>query len=554
MKSLSIRSGVMTVCCFTVFGAVCTGAGEKASPVRFTVEPGHAWTPPFGLERVGRPMDAVVEVPGGDNPKGEYEVAGYRDGKEIGRQPVKFRGRFGRVALADWPKEAVLFLKQDGQARWVEMVRTNVVLASFEADAVARPDKPVHPVDYGAILVPDGWLLLAGGQKAEVEVAALSRSGDIPGAVINAWYESAPNQKVKARFALNENRKARAKTSLRGCSRELKQDTLHVAIANGTGKEIWRKDIRVMIVPEPPQVPRFGAVETKLRYDSAIPVNGKQPISFAEGWEPKLQDLVVFFPNGARFVCWRGSSYCPFWASRSNTGLCYEWAEILSGHTIPNVHDCVEPLQDKELRYGRVQIVESTPARVHVRWSYQSCDLDYKVGGSSAVEDYFFYPDGFGTRVLTLTANPGSKVETQEFIIFTPQSGYPLDYLTGTEFDLLWPEGKAVFRFPCRPGSDGQDDQWAKLKGQMPVSCIGCGSGRMIHWRPFNIARWVAGMICRDFLLSATAGLRPPRCTGAATGLSVAAILRAGRSATASMRRPDTTPPFIVARPNHSGP
>ncbi len=57
------------------------------------------------------------------------------------------------------------------------MVRTNVVLASFEADVVARPDKPVHPVDYGAILVPDGWLLLAGAALAgNFAVAVVHRS------------------------------------------------------------------------------------------------------------------------------------------------------------------------------------------------------------------------------------------------------------------------------------------------------------------------------------------------------------------------------------------
>ena len=36
---------------------------------------------------------------------------------------------------------------------------------------------------------------------------------------------------------------------------------------------------------------------------------------------------------------------------------------------------------DKELRYGRVEIMESTAARVHVRWTYQSTDLHYKVWG-----------------------------------------------------------------------------------------------------------------------------------------------------------------------------
>lgn len=29
-----------------------------------TVEPGHPRTPPFGLDRVGRPLEAVVEIPG----------------------------------------------------------------------------------------------------------------------------------------------------------------------------------------------------------------------------------------------------------------------------------------------------------------------------------------------------------------------------------------------------------------------------------------------------------------------------------------------------------
>ena len=170
---------------------------------------------------------------------------------------------------------------------------------------------------------------------------------------------------------------------------------------------------------------------------------------------------MVTFPNGARFIFWRGSSYCPFWAGRSNTGLCYEWAEILTGDHMVGRRDCVEPLQDKELRYGRVTIVESTPARAHVRWDYQSCDMDYRVWGEHATEDFYFYPDGFGTRVMTLTARPGIEVETNEFIIFTPQSGYPLDCLPDNLIDVLWADGKAEFRFPCF--ADEQQDAWARL-------------------------------------------------------------------------------------------
>jgi hypothetical protein len=64
--------------------------------------------------------------------------------------------------------------------------------------------------------------------------------------------------------------------------------------------------------------------------------------------------------------------------------------------------------------------------------------------------------------VLTLTADPGSNVETNEFIIFTPQSGYPFDLLPENLLDLLWPEGKAEIRFPFLP--DVQREAWAKLR------------------------------------------------------------------------------------------
>ena len=97
---------------------------------------------------------------------------------------------------------------------------------------------------------------------------------------------------------------------------------------------------------------------------------------------------------------------------------------------------------DKELRYGRVEIVESTAARVHVRWSYQSCDFNYKVWGDSAVEDFYFYSDGFGTRVLTLQSTPGANYELSEFIILTPQDAYPLDVLPTNLVEILFLDGK----------------------------------------------------------------------------------------------------------------
>jgi hypothetical protein len=112
---------------------------------------------------------------------------------------------------------------------------------------------------------------------------------------------------------------------------------------------------------------------------------------------------------------------------------------------------------DKELRYGRVEIVESTTARVHVRWRYQSTDLNYKVWGDEAVEDYYFYPDGFGTRVLTLKSDPAHDYEVSEFIILTPQGAHPFDVLPDVLAEAVPPAAPASFvRVPIQPGKENQ--------------------------------------------------------------------------------------------------
>ena len=184
------------------------------------------------------------------------------------------------------------------------------------------------------------------------------------------------------------------------------------------------------------------------------PGTGKfSEMNYADAWKPELSDVVVWLPNQARFVFWRGSSYIPFWAGLHNTGACYEWAEIISQPQ--GAVDCVEPLMDKELRYSSVEIVESTSARVHVRWRYQSTDFNYRVWGDSAVEDYYFYPDGFGTRVVNLASDPKNEYELSEFIILTPQGAYPFEVLPDDPVDVLYLDGrKRLFRFPNPTNND----------------------------------------------------------------------------------------------------
>ncbi len=434
-------------------------AGAKP-PAQIRIDPGHPWRPPFGLERVGRPLTAVVEIATDRQPAPQYCLAAYLEGKEISRSVLSPTGKPPYICQASfdqWPTELVLTAKSaDGAV--VELARQKVERAPFEADAVARPDRIINPVDLGTILAPSDWLLLAGDQKGKIDVAAICRTGDV-GTRVTSWFESAPAQKTAAEMPLAKDRRVQLSLPLPSVPAKLDRDVLHVSIAPANGAELWHKKIQATIVHRAPQWPEFGAAEAKLRYDAPISVRGEDgkfsSISYADAWDKKLHDVVVALPNGSRFVFWRGSSYVPFWAGRSNTGLSYEWAE--TSPPADGFTDCVEPLMDKELRYGRVRIMESTPARVHVRWSYQSCDFKYKVWGDSAVEDYYFYRDGFGTRVLTLQSVPTGDYELSEFIILTPAATYPFSVLPPNLVDILFVDGqKRELRFPFLPNEQGE--------------------------------------------------------------------------------------------------
>ena len=73
----------------------------------------------------------------------------------------------------------------------------------------------------------------------------------------------------------------------------------------------------------------------------------------------------------------------------------------------------------------------------------------FKVWGDEAVEDYYFYPDGFGTRVVNLKSDPKNDYELSEFIILSPQGAYPFEVLSENPVDALYLDGrKRHFRFP----------------------------------------------------------------------------------------------------------
>lgn len=431
------------------------------------------WRPPFGLDRIGAPQIERVAISGRGSSAGKYLLVGYRDGRETERhllQKAAHRSAISEdVRFESFPQEVALFVSCGRGGTLRELTRKSVDGGDIEAEAVARPEHQINPVDLGTILVPYDWLLLAGGQTTQITVAAISHSRNIPQGRLRAWFDGG-GPVVEIEFPLSPNQRAEKQFELPPSALRAERTALHVSLSDGV-HEIWKKSIPTMRVPKPPRWPSFGAVELKLRYDAAISVRDPKTgvlssTDYNSGWDAKRNDVVVFLPNGSRFVFWRGSNYIPFWAGLYNTGTCYEWAENQSQlvHHSDGTVDFPEPLFDTELRYGRVKILESSASRVHVRWTYQSTDIDYNVWGDEATEDYYFYPDGFGTRVLTLTSSPGADYELSEFIVITPQSAFPFDVLPKRMVDVLFLDGrKRNFEFPARPASDWTAGKLAKV-------------------------------------------------------------------------------------------
>ena len=437
---------------------------------RFQFDPGHPWRPPFGVERVGL-TPVIVQFASDTHPAPEHWLAAYHEGKELERKALDVVGNSpftARVTFATSPApEELVLLTKTKNGSTIEQARWMVERAAFEADAEAAADPVMNPVDQGAVLPPADWLVLGPEQQARVTVAAFSAKETISGAEVLAWFASDTAKTTKAAIELPKGVRTELRLTLPSPATAGDHDTLHVALRDAKGRELWRKTIRTMLMRESPKLPAFGAIETKLRYDyPLLSYSGPDEVTeipYDKAWAPERKDVVIALPNGSRFVFWRGAAYTPFWAGKHNTALNFEFAEAPRR---PDGVDCVDAASDKELRRSRVEIIESTAARVHVRWTAQPCDLNYKVWGESVAEDFYFYPDGFGSRTVTITCEPKAQYEVEELLILTPPAAYPLRVLPEKLVDVLFRDGtKRELKFPIL---DQERDYEKLLTGEMP--------------------------------------------------------------------------------------
>ncbi|MBX3255336.1 MAG: hypothetical protein KF862_14440 [Chitinophagaceae bacterium] len=432
----------MLLLTFPFCRGVVTEASATGHPavenIQWTIEKSHPWRPPFGLDRVGNSLDVVISRSEGKGNLLKVEMICLHKGREVRRLIIPFSNKKNEAARQNISLDVdeVMLTYKDDRGKRIHLGRRKVPFEMFECEAVVQPATIINPVDMGTILVPADWLLLEQGETSLIRFAAINRQKDTRKFILTAWFTSSPDDKTFLDLTLPSGQKQTV-TFTSPVSKQGEKDVLHITLADNAGMQVWKKEVQVMISKRIP-TPAFGVVETKLRYDVPILniVNGRnEPLMYNKAWKDDQSDYIVCLPNGSRWVFWRGASYIPIWASKYNTGLSYEWAERIS----PNdgFTDCPEPLMDKELRYGKVEVIESTPSRIHVRWSYQSCDFNYKVNGDFAREDYYFYPDGTGTRVLTLTSIPEAEYELAEFILLASQASVPLDIMPDNPLRLI---------------------------------------------------------------------------------------------------------------------
>ncbi len=186
-----------------------------------------------------------------------------------------------------------------------------------------------------------------------------------------------------------------------------------------------------MLVSDPPRHPRFGATYERLRYDAPISIRDSETGAYSSIPCTTRLEARACATSWSGCRAGRGSSSGAGRATSRSGPAGTTPAPATSGprssRSRPARSTASSRSWTRSCATARVEIVESTPARVHVRWSYQSTDFNYKVWGDAAVEDYYFYPDGFGTRVVNLKADPKNDYELSEFIILTPQGAYPFD-------------------------------------------------------------------------------------------------------------------------------
>ncbi len=166
-------------------------------------------------------------------------------------------------------------------------------------------------------------------------------------------------------------------------------------------------------------------------------------LKFKKTWDrmsrfgPDSDVVVRFDESPIRLVFWRGTNYMPAWVTENGKWYNEQSVETWEPPGCTGGEDC-EPMSDKQSRYSRVSILESSPARAVVHWryalaetrKYQGAVPDPNTGWFDWVDEYWtVYPDGVAIRkqILWGTDLDRTPYEWQETIVINGPGQRPED-------------------------------------------------------------------------------------------------------------------------------
>ncbi len=185
-----------------------------------------------------------------------------------------------------------------------------------------------------------------------------------------------------------------------------------------TEKRRARPDMYRRVLPAgDPGWKNFGAHYTNLK--------------FHQGWDSMFRmsgqpDIVVTFDKQpGRYVLWHGVGYIPMMVTENGRWYSNEFNETWW-------RGCCEPMSDKKMVFGRVQIIEQSPARVVLKWRYPLSNVGYQIYAENWDDDtgwgewcdwyMTIYPDGTVAKRMRIYMSTTHSHEWHESMaIFGPE-------------------------------------------------------------------------------------------------------------------------------------
>jgi len=215
-------------------------------------------------------------------------------------------------------------------------------------------------------------------------------------------------------------------------------------------------------------------------------------LDFYDTWDNMFRmsghpDIVVTFDKSpGRYVLWHGVGYIPMMVTENGRWFSNEFNETWW-------RGCCEPMSDKKMMFGRVHIIEQSPARVVLRWRYPLSNIYYGIYGENESDDgwgewvewmFHIYPDGSIVKKMRVYESRDHEHEWHESMAIMGPGQHPETVVDKNNTLDLVTDGGEVRRYNWKTapprGVDYRDTVVHKVN-------------MFAQWDPYTIQRFTGG-------------------------------------------------------------